>query len=178
MWWCGRNINCCEGVINLSLTNQHQSLFFCYTFLLIVMPSVLWRCWLGGRKGIRPVKKLSAGMLAWLSVWSEVQTCIWPSWCHCHSLSLASVKSRLVIPFWYRLTRVCVYRVWSNCVSISKTPDGSFFYKYWPHYPCTAAHNPSRRMQSKMRSMNYKSSIYKLTLLIICCNLDVASYLL
>ena len=25
---------------------------------------------------------------------------------NCHSLSLASVKSRLVLPFWYRLTRV------------------------------------------------------------------------
>ena len=24
-------------------------------------------------------------MLAWLSVWSEMQTCILPSWCHCHS---------------------------------------------------------------------------------------------
>ena len=35
-----------------------------------------------------------------------MQTCIWPSGCHCHSLSLASVKSRLVFPFWYRLTRV------------------------------------------------------------------------
>ena len=35
--------------------------------------SVLWRCWMGGRKGIRPVKKLSGGMLAWLSVWGEVQ---------------------------------------------------------------------------------------------------------
>jgi len=34
--------------------------------------------WLGGRKGIRPVKKLSAEVLAWLSVWSEVQTCIRP----------------------------------------------------------------------------------------------------
>ena len=45
-------------------------------------------------------------MLAWLSVWSEVQTCIWPSWCHCHSLSLASVKSRLVLPFWYRFIQV------------------------------------------------------------------------
>ena len=45
-------------------------------------------------------------MLAWLSVWSEVQACIWPSWCHCHSPSLASVKSRLVLPFWYRLTWV------------------------------------------------------------------------
>jgi len=28
------------------------------------------------------------------------------TWYHCHSLSLASVKSRLVLPFWYRLTRV------------------------------------------------------------------------
>ena len=45
-------------------------------------------------------------VLAWLSIWSAVWTCIWSSWCHCHSLSLASVKSRLVLPFWYRLTRV------------------------------------------------------------------------
>ena len=32
--------------------------------------------------------------------------CIRSSWCHCYSLSLAAVKSRLVLPFWYRLTRV------------------------------------------------------------------------
>jgi len=51
-------------------------------------------------------KKQSGGVLAWLSAWSAVQTCIRPSWCHCHSLSLASVKSRLVLPFWYRLTQV------------------------------------------------------------------------
>ena len=70
------------------------------------MPSVLWRCWLGGRKGIRPVKNSSGEVLAWLSVWSEVQTCICSSWCHCHSLSLVSVKFRLVLPFWYRLTWV------------------------------------------------------------------------
>jgi len=59
------------------------------------MRSVYWCCWLGGRKGIRPVE-----------IWSEVQTCIWPNWCYCHSLSLAPIKSRLVLPFWYRLTRV------------------------------------------------------------------------
>ena len=35
-----------------------------------------------------------------------MQTCIWASGFHCHSLSLASVKSRLVLPFWYRLTQV------------------------------------------------------------------------
>jgi len=69
-------------------------------------PSVFWRCWLGGRKGIWPVKKLTGGELAWLSVWSKVQTCIWSSWCHNYSLSLAPAKSRLVLPFWYQITRV------------------------------------------------------------------------
>ena len=39
--------------------------------------SVLTR--LGGRNGIRPVKNLSGGVLPWLSVWREVQTCIWSS---------------------------------------------------------------------------------------------------
>ena len=60
----------------------------------------------GRQEGHPACKKLSGGVLAWLSVWSEVQTCIWPSWCHCHSLSLASVKSRLVLLFWYWHTRV------------------------------------------------------------------------
>ena len=50
-----------------------------------------------GRQEEHPAcKKLSGGVLAWLSVLSEVQTCIRPSRCHCHSLPLASVKSRLV----------------------------------------------------------------------------------
>jgi len=84
------------------------------------VPSVLFclQCF-DGRKGIRPVKKLSGGVLAWLSVWSEVQTCIWPSGCQCHSLSLASVKSRLVLPFWYRLTWV-VPKKWplNGCVCV------------------------------------------------------------
>ena len=60
----------------------------------------------GRQEGHPACKKQSGGVLAWLSVWSKVQTCIWPSWCHCHSLSLAPVKSRLVLPFWYRLTQV------------------------------------------------------------------------
>ena len=71
--------------------------FFFVFWGSVNMPSVLWHCWFGGRKGIRPVKNWAGGVvLAWLSVWSEVHTCIWPSWCHCYSLSLASVKSRLV----------------------------------------------------------------------------------
>ena len=60
----------------------------------------------GRQEGHPACKKLSVGVLAWLSVWSEVQTCIWPSGFHCHSLSVASVKSRLVLPFWNQLTGV------------------------------------------------------------------------
>jgi len=60
----------------------------------------------GRQEGHPACKKLSGGVLAWLSVWSEVHNCIRASWCHYHSLSLASVKSRLVLPFWYWLTRV------------------------------------------------------------------------
>ena len=33
----------------------------------------------GWQEGHPACKKLSDGVLAWLSVWSEVQTCIWPS---------------------------------------------------------------------------------------------------
>jgi len=39
----------------------HSCCFIQSVLLPSVLPSVLWRCWLGGRKGIRPVKKLSVG---------------------------------------------------------------------------------------------------------------------
>jgi len=46
--------------------------------------------WAAGRHPA--CKKLNGGMLVWLCVWVGVQICIWPSWCHCHSLSLAPVN--------------------------------------------------------------------------------------
>jgi len=33
----------------------------------------------GWQEGHQSCKKLSGGVLVWLSVWSEMQTCIWPS---------------------------------------------------------------------------------------------------
>ena len=90
----------------------------------------------GRQEGHPACKKLSGGMLAWLSAWSEVQTCIWSSWCHCHWLSLASVKSRLVLPFWYRLTWVFPEKGPLNgCVCVTEywhqhtTTKGAFFLK-------------------------------------------------
>ena len=61
----------------------------------------------GQQEGHAACKKLSSGMLAWLSAWSEVQViCVWLSWCHWHSLSLAPIN-----PDWFyfsgiRLTQV------------------------------------------------------------------------
>jgi len=51
----------------------------------------------GWQEGHPACKKVSGGVLAWLSVWGKVHICVYPSWYYCHSLSLASVKSRLVL---------------------------------------------------------------------------------
>ena len=55
-------------------------------------------------------KKLSDEVSVWLFVWREVQiVCLWFSWCHSHPQtpsSVASFKSRLVLPFSYWVTQV------------------------------------------------------------------------
>jgi len=51
------------------LRNDKEKCSCCKMWILFIffqvfnthVPSVLWRCWLGGRKGIQPVKKLSGG---------------------------------------------------------------------------------------------------------------------
>ena len=60
----------------------------------------------GWQEGHPACKKQSGGVLAWLSVWGGVQTCIWPSWCHCHSLSLAPVN-----PDWFYLSGIGLPRL-------------------------------------------------------------------
>jgi len=101
--------------------------------LLILVAFSALTLLVGRQEGHPTCKKLSSEVLAWLSVWSEVQICIWPSWCHCYSLSLAPVKSTLVLPFWYRLTwvvpdkgplNVCV------CVILAALPlDHQYVYR-------------------------------------------------
>jgi len=44
--------------------------FFAFTALMLLV---------GRQEGHPACKKLSGGLLAWLSVWSEVQTYVWPS---------------------------------------------------------------------------------------------------
>jgi len=55
--------------------------------------TVVCVCVVGQQEGHPACKKLSGGILVWLSVWGEVQICIWPSWRHCHHLiSLAPIN--------------------------------------------------------------------------------------
>ena len=50
---------------------------FIYLFIICAFSALTL---LVGRQEEHPAcKKQSGGVLAWLSVWSEVQTCIWPS---------------------------------------------------------------------------------------------------
>jgi len=77
-------------------------------FRTVVTITVLWRCWLGGRKDIRPVKHCG-GVLVWLFVCGEVQICISYGPANptaTHYLMLQKSRLVLVLPFWYRLTRV------------------------------------------------------------------------
>ena len=60
----------------------------------------------GRQEGHPACKKLSGEVLAWLFCLERGADLHMPSWCHRHSLSLASVKSKLVLHFWYRPTRV------------------------------------------------------------------------
>jgi len=51
-----------------------------FFFIVLLFSAISAFTLLVGRQEGHPAcKKLSGGELAWLSVWSEVQTCIWPS---------------------------------------------------------------------------------------------------
>ena len=62
-----------------------------------------WRCWLGSRKGIRPVKNWVVGCWHGYLSGAKCRLTYGPADA---TATLASVKSRLVLPFWYWLTRV------------------------------------------------------------------------
>ena len=70
---------------------------------------VLWRCWLGRRKGIRPVKNWVVGCwrgyLGWGADLHIAQQMPLPLTISCSSKSRL-VLPFLVLPFWYMLTRV------------------------------------------------------------------------
>ena len=93
------------------------------------LPSVIIHCWLGGRKGIGPVKNWVVGCWHGYLSGARCRLAYGPADATA-THPLASVKSRSVLTFWYRLTRavpdkrpingcVCVIK-WQSSVRISK----------------------------------------------------------
>jgi len=73
------NIACKKHLIYTTtseyVTTVHIRLNSSYTVFAFSALTLL----VGRQEGHPACKKLSSEVLAWLSVWSEVQTCIWPS---------------------------------------------------------------------------------------------------
>jgi len=98
---------------------------------------MLWRCWLGGRKGIRPVKNWVVGCwrgyLGWAADLHIAQQMPLPLTVSCSSKSRL-VLTFLVLPFWYLLCspgwsrtnsrravkRLCVCVYWSESFTARK----------------------------------------------------------
>ena len=87
-------ICCCPSVCRLSVPLMHptQPVEIFHNVFTPFMPSVLWHCWLGDRKGIWPVKKWDGGGGHWL-VRMEWRPAGW-SVCLPLLISLCTIKSR------------------------------------------------------------------------------------
>ena len=73
----------CDSMGNSSALDSFSRFLSLYKFVCMYMyvnGAFSALTLLVGRQEGHPVcKKLRGGVLVWLSVWSEVQTCIWPS---------------------------------------------------------------------------------------------------
>ena len=65
-----------SALCQLFTVRRYANTVYAVVLCLSVGPLTLL---VGRPEGHPACKKLSGGVLAWLSVWSEVQTCIWPS---------------------------------------------------------------------------------------------------
>ena len=87
----------CSLYSKLKLSILRNSFFKIFCLLLLSLFAFSALTLLVGRQEGHPACKKQwwgAGVVICLK---QVQTCIWPSWFHCHSLSLASVKSMLLL---------------------------------------------------------------------------------
>jgi len=73
-----RFLGCIVSYMLLSCCNVVLFVYVCIVISIHCAFSALTLL-VGWQKGHPICKKLSGGVLAWLSVWSKVQTCIWPS---------------------------------------------------------------------------------------------------
>jgi len=59
-----------NGDYHIQILEKMLGLSFAFSALTLLV---------GRQEGHPACEKLSGGVLAWLSIWSEVQSCIWPS---------------------------------------------------------------------------------------------------
>jgi len=137
------------------------------------LPSVLWRCWLGVRKSIRPVKTewWGAGRL---SVWSKLQMiCIWSSWCQCHPIISSFIKIQTGLTFLVpaypscrgkeAIKRVslraypCVDKTETVCRSLMRPRCWSWWRCYCPSLMKTDRNVSCRRRRRRRLSWNISS---------------------
>jgi len=97
---------------NRSPSNYRQQL------LMKMLPSVLWRCWLGGRKGIRG---WGTDVVVCLERGGNEMICIWSSWCHCHPIISCCCKIQNGLPFWCQITQVLLEKRLLNGSSSSSS---------------------------------------------------------
>jgi len=123
MLWVQSGLECSRHFAGHRITTvdllmfSHKSMYvftdlYClHLVCLVLLCTVLWHAFsaltllVGRQEGHPACKNWVVG--CWHGYLSGARcrlVCHW--WCHCHSLSLAPVKSRLVLPFWYRLTWV------------------------------------------------------------------------
>jgi len=103
-------------------------------FLFLVVSSALTL--LAGHQQEHPAcKKLTDEVLAWLSVWSEVQMiCIWSSWSHSHPIISCYIKIQIGLTLLHNAT--FLVPAYPHCPEkeankqVSVCPIYSLF--YWP----------------------------------------------
>jgi len=133
-------------------------------------PSVLWRCWLGGRKGVWPVKNWVVG--CWHGYLSGVK-CKWFIYRMVQLTPLppiisCSIKIQNGLPFWCRLTQIVLEkRLLHRRSSSSKTcglevstgnSRPAAFQQLWPH-----ATYKTKDLLRCQRERNYDLTIHSVS---------------
>ena len=127
--WFQHCINCLLAYWTSLLTY-----FFLYLFASVLVyfwPSVLWRCWLGSRKGIRPVKTewWGDGVVICLDRGANLHTT--------QLMPLPLTVSRLVLSFWYRLTWVVPKKGHLTCVCYLFFDNRPILFSDWRSWKTT-----------------------------------------
>ena len=93
MYWTAHHSSQLSTIILSISLHLHTHTYNCLTAFVREYYFSALTLLVGWQEGHPACKKLSGGVPAWLPNYSEMLTCIWPSWCHCYSLSPSSARS-------------------------------------------------------------------------------------